>query len=204
MKNIRTAMAILIPVFVTFLCLADGRAEDTLNINQTDISGHALSQASGVIGVNQAAGDNNAQVNARAIVLGDGAPGIAFTDVYQQVQSCSLEEAGYSSNYIGGNALTGVRGIVGINQAAGSGTTEANLVAIGIGIDAMVEAENLLMVTPLQGGEVPEDSERRRSDVIEGHAFKGSSGLVQVNQSAGSANRIANTLAIEIQIVDIP
>ncbi len=181
-------------------------AEDGLIINQTNISGNALSDSRGIIGVNMAAGDENAQVNARAIVIGEGVPVLSDLNIQQRIHNkLTLGSPSYNLDYIGGDAFAGSAGIISINQTAGSGTAQANLVSIGIGGGNAVQAspEQLLMSYGRMEGSL-EGYEGRRSDIIDGNAFSGSHGLVQVNQSAGSANRVFNTVAIQFKVIEIP
>ncbi|MEW6740381.1 MAG: hypothetical protein AB1325_10830 [Nitrospirota bacterium] len=184
-------------------------AGDGLIINQTNISGNALSDSRGIIGVNMAAGDENAQVNARAIVIGEGVPVLSDLNIQQRIHNkLTLGSPSYNLDYIGGDAFAGSAGIISINQTAGSGTAQANLVSIGIGGGNAVQAsqasmEQLLMSYGKVEGSL-EGYEGKRSDIIDGNAFSGSHGLVVVNQSAGSANRVFNTVAIQFKVIEIP
>lgn len=170
--------------------------------NTTELSGEALSGAQGIIGVNMAAGTDNFQVNARVIGIGT-IPSLSIRQdmggrVYGLYLSCHLD-------YIGGNALSGSTGIISVNQASGSGAIQANLVSIGVGTSlmemdlAVASSEELLSI---RGGGRPGGYGPVRSDVIEGSAFAGVNGLVQVNQSAGSGNRVVNSVGILFDVIN--
>lgn len=219
MKNVQIVFAVplMIVLIISFgvqcVCSEEGGSQSAgpsspyTAINTTDLSGRALSGATGVIGVNMTAGDDNAQVNARTITLGQGGPAFSNISVLQKVDAnVTSASPSLHCDYIGGQALTGSRGIVSINQASGSGSAQANLVSLGLGSgsDASLVSGNELLMSYAQtviNPVTPEYGER--SDVISGNAFSGSHGLVQVNQSAGSANRVLNTMAIQFKVIDI-
>lgn len=204
MKSVQTVLALLSLVALTFtagLGVRDAVAGDNL----TDISGQALSGAIGMVGINMAAGDDNVQVNARVIAIGDGAPVFSNIGVDQRVNTKStLESPSSHLDYIGGEAFAGSRGMISINQTAGSGTAQANLVSIGLGAgNATLVSSDQLLISHGDREVNPRGYKGTRSDVIDGHAFAGCQGLVQVNQSAGSANRVLNTVAIRFKTINI-
>jgi len=209
MKKFQTNLlvSLMAPAIISTAIVSTALAEDGLIINQTNISGNALSDSRGIIGVNMAAGDENVQVNARAIVIGEGVPVLSDLNIQQRIHNkLTLGSPSYNLDYIGGDAFAGSTGIISINQTAGSGTAQANLVSIGIGGAGPVSPvsnEGLLMSYGKVEGSL-EGYEGRRSDIIDGNAFSGSHGLVQVNQSAGSANRVFNTVAIQFKVIEIP
>lgn len=199
-------VSLMAPAIISTAMISNVYAGDGLIINQTNISGNAFSDSRGVIGVNMAAGDENAQVNARAIVIGEGSPVLADLNIQQRIHNkLTLGSPSYNLDYIGDDAFAGSAGIISVNQTAGSGTAQANFVSIGIGGGNAVQAspEQLLMSYGRMEGSL-EGYEGRRSDIIDGNAFSGSHGLVQVNQSAGSANRVFNTVAIQFKVIEIP
>lgn len=210
MRSVQTVLTVLSLIVLTFAVYFDVRdavADGDILINQTDISGYAFSNVTGAVGVNMAAGDDNAQVNARAITIGDGAPAFSHIGVHQRVDTnLTLGSPSYHLDYIGGEAFAGSNGIISVNQAAGNGSAQANLVSIGIGfgvVDAKPVSSNELLMSYGRTDDGPQGYSERRFDVIEGNAFSGSQGLVQVNQSAGSANRVLNTIAIQFRAVEI-
>lgn len=217
MKNMQTRLMFL---FLSALVLipVNGMADDSAPltdgsslsdysvVNRTSLDGNALSAPQGVVGVNMAAGDNNAQVNARAIIIGADTRAISNINIRQNVENGSSELLpSYHSDHIGGEAFSASKGIASVNQTAGNGNAQGNLVAIGIGTSdvAAVSGEQLLAYhANLESG--PQEYGGRRSDIIDGRAFAGSQGLVQVNQSAGSSNRVVNTLAVQFNLVNVP
>ena len=128
-------LSLLVLTSVAGWDIRDAAAGGDIVVNETDISGNAFSSAEGAVGVNIAAGEDNLQVNARAIAIGlDGDFVFPFISVHQSTNSESTtESASYSSNNIGDGAFAGSSGIISVNQAAGSGSAQANLVSIGFG-----------------------------------------------------------------------
>lgn len=165
--------------------------------NQTVIEGAAVSDFQGLIGVNMAAGDNHAQVNMHIIGAGNALqPGV----IYQSTQTWDNIPSN-AGDVIGDYAFQSSAGIVSVNQAAGSASAEANLVRIGCGASIPLDATVLRQVVgyapqALKG----ENGESVRTDLIDDHAFENSQGIVQVNQSAGIANAVSNSLVINFSV----
>jgi len=99
----------------------------------SEILGSSFSHSSGLIGVNQAAGAGNQQINAFRMRL--GAPGQALDDsvLSQQnvaapaLSSGSTDDANGTRAVITDNrAFTGSRGVVQLNQSAGVGNRSVN------------------------------------------------------------------------------
>ncbi|QQP94820.1 hypothetical protein [Lysobacter enzymogenes] len=100
------------------------------------LDGNALSNAKGNIGVNVAAGVGNAQGNAMAAsVNSSGTLALASADSEQSATSNLLDSDGrrisldlYAS--LGGSALSGAQGNIGVNVASGVGNLQHNGLAI--------------------------------------------------------------------------
>lgn len=98
-----------------------------------------------------------------------------------------------------GAALRG-SGILGVNQGAGLGNQQINAFRLSVSngpesLDDSVLAQSVALTkvsgsaTPVPGG---------RSVSTDDRAFAGSSGVVQVNQSAGVGNQSMNTLSVRV------
>ena len=97
--------------------------------NLTVIESNSISDFQGLIGVNMAAGDNHAQVNMHLIGVGNSLqPGV----IYQSTQAGD-NIPGEAIDLIEEHAFQSSSGLVSVNQAAGTGSAEANLVRIGYG-----------------------------------------------------------------------
>ncbi|MBR9878389.1 MAG: hypothetical protein GYB17_02615 [Gammaproteobacteria bacterium] len=110
-------------------------ATQTLTTNDATLGGNALQGASGNIGANVAAGDNNQQANDAALSSSDAAT------VFGQAASFSFQSASNNMTDIngspntalmGGNALRDASGNIGVNVAAGVGNAQHNSLAASV------------------------------------------------------------------------
>ena len=161
----------------------------------SSISGGALKGVSGAVNVNIAAGDHNLQSNSGAIAIGSHA--LANNIVVQQVKGNNTLEPDRASVSIRENALSQSTGWISVNQAAGSQNVQSNTMSVALGVrGSSLTSENLSQV--LSGGsgqeQDPDGSLSSRRDVeVESSAFRGTTGVVQVNQSAGRGNATSNS-----------
>ncbi len=100
--------------------------------NNATLGGDAGMDASGNIGINVAAGDNNAQANDAALSASDA------NRVFGQAEAYSAQSASdnHVNNYgspntarMGGGAMSGATGNIGVNIAAGVGNIQQNSLA---------------------------------------------------------------------------
>ncbi|MNZ17206.1 hypothetical protein D3C78_341940 [compost metagenome] len=168
---------------------------DSINTSTIDNSGVGYN---GNFSINQAAGDQQQQANARAIA--NGAPGQATTQIRQRVlTSADLGQAATAN--IDGRSFTNGSGALGVNQSAGAANQQANVMRISIGAvvqsidDSMLSQQN---VTLSQDSGSGSSATGNRQVVTSDQAFAGSRGVVQLNQSAGVGNRMGNTLSIRV------
>ncbi|WP_447749898.1 adhesin [Pseudomonas nicosulfuronedens] len=154
----------------------------------------------GNLGVNQAAGNQNQQSNARALANGTGAH--ASTHQNQQLQLIDPDASLDASASIKGNSFQG-SGVVGVNQGAGLGNQQINALRISTSntasnpqsLDDSVLAQTVA-VTRNSGSPVAMPGQRIVN--TDDQAFAGSVGVVQVNQSAGVGNQSYNNLSIRV------
>lgn len=179
------------------LLLAEPVMQATASLNR---SGQSYQ---GVLMINQAAGDAQQQVNARAIAIGSGANAhaTATTNVKQNTDHLPINPAGMvASASIGGSSFANSNGVVGINQGAGSGNQQINALRItsGLaqGLDDSALAQQSVRPSSISGATEPLSAERIVS--VDDSAFSNSRGVVQLNQSAGVGNRSINSLGIRI------
>jgi hypothetical protein len=88
------------------------------------------------------------------------------------------------STTISGAVLSGATGAVSVNQTSGNGNAQANVVLL---------ASHASPTIRQSAGAAMEQSGAAR---IEGFAFSGSTGILQINQSAGAANVQANVVLL--------
>ncbi|MEB6589445.1 MULTISPECIES: adhesin [Pseudomonas] len=180
------------------LCSASAFAQSPVPvINNADIDSSG-SRYQGNLSVNQAAGDQQQQVNARAIAVGPSAS--ATTQIRQRLDTPAdpLMDARSS---IQGNAFSNGSGALGVNQSAGANTQQANALRISLSAQPQSIDDSVLMqqnVALLNNSDPTDASHGHRQVTTSDQAFTGSRGVVQLNQSAGVGNRMANTLSIRV------
>ena len=170
---------------------------------EASINDQALAGASGAIAVNQAAGDLNLQANLRAIASGEYASAAAMA---RQLRSGDRFDMPRDARVgITGEALSGATGLVSINQASGSGNAEVNLVTAVLAARGIREAnDDGLSFVSASAGEQSSldpgaDSSGSRSVAVEATALHGFSGVLQLNQVAGSGNAASNQLTMDFR-----
>ncbi|AZC50633.1 MULTISPECIES: hypothetical protein [Pseudomonas] len=152
----------------------------------------------GNFNVNQAAGDQQQQTNTRAIAIGTDAQA---TTVVRQKLGTPASSAIDATSSIDGNAFSNGNGVLGVNQGAGANNQMVNAMRVSISAqpqsidDSVLSQQNVAL---LPGSGATEASKGSRQVVTSDQAFTGSRGVIQVNQSAGVGNRMANTLSIRV------
>lgn len=184
----------------TALLISAPAFAETLLENSSLINGNVL-QGQGRIGVNMAAGDQNAQINAAALAVSYGQGAHATLDLEQNVRLTEAEWAHDSTSTITENAFSNVTGVISVNQVSGLGNAQVNAVAIGLGIEGEAITEiGLASATTGYNAELAPIDTGHREARIDDKAFDGSSGLIQVNQLAGSGNATANSFHLNISL----
>ncbi|RCL23242.1 adhesin [Pseudomonas sp. AFG_SD02_1510_Pfu_092] len=156
------------------------------------------SRYQGNLTVNQAAGDLQQQANARAIAVGPAAN--ASTQIRQRLNT-PANPAMDARATIHGDAFSNGSGALGINQSAGANTQQANALSISIGAqpqsidDSVLMQQNVALLN--DSGAIAAPAGHRQVTTSD-QAFTGSRGVIQLNQSAGVGNRMANTLSIRV------
>lgn len=159
------------------------------------IAAGALAGAKGVVGVNEAAGANNAQSNQAAIVTAPS--GAVDTSVAQSAQARARIPSAQAS--IADGALSNVSGVAMVNQAAGAANLQRNSVVIGaaaMGVESVSDSE-LSAASPKQGRvDVSAMAQGERAVRIGNDVLKNASGIAQINQTAGAGNATANSFVL--------
>lgn len=153
----------------------------------------------GSMSVNQAAGNQHQQINARALAIGGDAS--AETDLRQRQVLVDPDRSRNMQSSIGGNAFSKGSGVLGVNQATGAGTQQINSFRASVGarvesVDDSILAQQSVVLSQDSGA--AESEPGARSVITDNRAFAGSSGVVQLSQSAGVGNRTANSLSIRV------
>ncbi|TDV49395.1 hypothetical protein EDF87_10441 [Pseudomonas helmanticensis] len=172
-------------------------AADPGSVNKANIQDSGV-QYRGNFNVNQAAGDQMQQANVKAVAIGTESR--ATTSVMQKIDTPASRSMDASAT-IGGTSFSNGNGILGVNQGAGANNQMANVTRVSISAapqsvdDSALSQQNVALL-PSSGatGTSPGSRQVTTSD----QAFTGSRGVIQVNQSAGVGNRMANTLSIRV------
>ncbi|WP_460421950.1 adhesin [Pseudomonas sp. ZL2] len=182
-------------ILATF-CSAPAFAQPPV-INNANIDSSGK-QYQGNLTVNQAAGDQQQQVNARAIAVGHGAS--ATTQIRQRLRT-HVDPAMDARSGIQGDAFSHGNGALGVNQSAGASNQQANALRISIGAQPQSIDDSVLLqqnVALLNNSDPTDSAPGYRQVTTSDQAFTGSRGVIQLNQSAGVGNRTANTLSIRV------
>lgn len=180
-----------------FLCSVSVLAADPSTVNNANIDS-AVRNYNGVASVNQAAGDAQQQANGRAIAIGGNAQA---TTQFRQTVNAFVDPSQAAAASITGNAFTNGNGALGVNQAAGAANQQVNSMRISVSAipqnvdDSVLSQQNVAL--PVNSGS-KDATTGNRQVVTSDQAFAGSRGVVQMSQSAGVGNRIANTLSIRV------
>lgn len=184
-------------VLPLLLCSVTALAADPSTVNNANIDS-AVRNYRGVASVNQAAGDAQQQANGRAIAIGSNAQA---TTQFRQTVNAFVDPSQAASASITGNAFTNGNGALGVNQAAGAANQQVNAMRISVSAipqsvdDSVLSQQNVAL--PVNSGSMDATTGSRQV-VTSDQAFAGSRGVVQMSQSAGVGNRIANTLSIRV------
>lgn len=176
--------------------------------DHADIAADTGTHASGRIAVNQAAGAGNAQANLAAMANGASIEQ-ARVDARQATQAGDRSRAARA--HIGTDAFAQSSGLLSVNQAAGSGNAQLNLFALGghasasaaqqvsdVLYDSALDDRALSSVTGDNAGRPIGTAPPARDARIDAGAFRGSAGVVQVNQTAGVGNASVNAIVLQL------
>lgn len=154
----------------------------------------------GRIAVNQAAGAGNAQANLAA--LAHAQEGLGLADTHSDQRATNTRRAVAADAAIGGGAFDGVSGALSLNQAAGDSNLQLNTLSIGSGGASLVAlADDAALADTATTGTSTERTATATPDrraVIDLDAFRGSQGVVQVNQTAGVGNLSTNAIVLQL------
>lgn len=174
-------------------------AADPSMISRSLIEDSAI-DTQGLVGVNVGAGDLHQQINGRAIAI--GLQGSARLQLQQELELQNLDLNQDAHAHLLGESFSRSSGLIGINQAAGTGNQQINAFRLSHGrqqrqdLDDSVLAQQL--VAPAQPSGATEQPRGGRVVMTDDKAFAGSRGVVQLNQSAGVGNQSVNSLSMTV------
>jgi hypothetical protein len=165
------------------------------------IDGDALSNVHGRVTINMAAGDSNRQINSGSLAINQrGGLATALTTSHQAIVSTAATPADLSTALINDKAFTDSTGAISINQASGSLNYQANGLAFAFGSGVEAVSESVLSGTTSGRGLIDAElTTGTEMASIADTAFVESRGLIQINQSAGSKNKTANSFTFQLE-----
>ncbi|WP_395607751.1 adhesin [Pseudomonas sp. B22129] len=180
-------------LLATFICSA--AMADSNNNSTIDNSGK---QYNGVVLINQGAGDQQQLSNNVALSAGRNAQ--SNISVTQKISGAPADRSLNANASIQGNSFSNGSGALSVNQSAGAQNQMINAVRISVNAgpqsidDSVMSQQNVALATDSGLNATTGSRQVTTSD----QAFTGSRGVVQVNQSAGVGNRVANTLNLRL------
>ncbi|GGB40805.1 hypothetical protein GCM10011502_12670 [Oceanisphaera marina] len=164
------------------------------NVNR--IEPNTLNEASGFVGINVAAGDNNIQANNTSIALGKNAQTLNRSFM----QTTTSADTGSANVSMGANTLTNARGLISVNQVAGSGNAQLNDIALAFGDNIQMLSDISLSIRPpATNNSNDNDDINNKTVYLDNNSLKGATGTIQLNQIAGNGNIAVNRVSMPIQ-----
>jgi hypothetical protein len=163
-------------------------------VDSTDISDGSFAGSKGLLSVNEAAGVVNQQNNSALVTDVPGTLNV------EQSSTGNETPANRVIARIGSLAFSSSSGVMQVSEASGVGNLQANAAFIGINASSSEALTGISLSqmrstqVPTPGGLVPFQGEA----TISPSAFANSSGVVQVDQTAGNNNIAANLLSLHV------
>lgn len=165
--------------------------------------GPALQHTTGVVTLNQTAGEGNVQQNSAALAESEG-HSVASVDAQQATERLTPQASQILAADILSGAFDDSFGVHLINQSAGAGNSQFNGAALAVG------GVSALAIVQLDDSQLQEQSTGAAADSLPNEggamvstsadlapdAFEGARGLFLVNQAAGNNNATANTFTL--------
>lgn len=125
--------------------ISENVADNDLLDNDASIGSDVASGASGNLGFNVAAGDNNAQDNAAALSAADASFSFGMADAEVFVNQSGMNNMTTNNGVtntagIGGNAFGGAAGNIGVNVVSGNNNEQKNALAASVATSAYATA----------------------------------------------------------------
>ena len=166
-----------------------------LNDVQSLIGSGAVTGATGVVAINEAAGLDNAQANQGVITNGQ----MPFNLIGSSQSASTNAKTTAARSDIGSNAFSNTSGLIEVNQSAGVGNLQRNSALIGAApVEGEIVADGVLSATTAKnGGSVGSGQNHDAREVSIGpDALRNVSGIVQINQAAGTGNVSSNSFVL--------
>jgi hypothetical protein len=191
---LRPMIALALLGCVSFAAQAQGVPTQLTDL-QSLIGSGVANGATGVVAINEAAGLDNAQANQGVITNGL----VPFNLISSSQSASTNAKTTAARSDIGSNAFSNTSGRIEVNQSAGVGNLQRNSALIGAApVEGEIVADGVLSATTAKnGGSVGSGQNHDAREVsIGSDALKNVSGIVQINQAAGTGNVSSNSFVL--------
>ena len=199
MKTLPSRQPLRSPIVLALLgCVSFAAHAQTLPAlvdAQSLIGSGVANGAMGVVAVNEASGLDNVQAN-QGVLMNGPAP-LNLTGSVQSASADARTTAAKSD--IGSNAFSNTSGLIEVNQSAGVANLQRNSAVIGSApVEGEIVADGVLSATTAKNGGtgVSGENHSAREVSIGPDALKNVSGIVQINQAAGTGNVSSNSFVL--------
>lgn len=187
--------------------------------NQSTSIGNALQGTTGIVTINQSAGNLNNQAIAAFLSVSESAtyPNVLATAILQN-NTLETTNAFYSVS-IGPQAFQGGQGLVAVNQVAGNMNNQLTTLAVSVGRQpgpngsanvafttgtgtALVALSNaqLTQIVASQNNQVTNNGSLTARAQLEDGAFQDFKGVAAVTLTAGNLNQVMHHVALQISV----
>ena len=173
-------------------------------LDASSIGGQVAQGAQGITSLNTAAGDANQQANLHAFALGTHTQVLLQARQHTDSNSATNTPLKASAS-ISGHAYDNGRGIASINQVSGNGNTQLNGVVAQLASQGIREATDGSLsatVSASARGQTLTNPHAQaggtRNVAVDPSAMEGFTGVMQLNQVAGSGNASDNVLLMSV------
>jgi hypothetical protein len=163
---------------------------------QSLIGSGVANGAVGVVAINEASGLDNAQTN-QGVMTNGQVPLLSLIGSSQSASANAKTTAARSD--IDSNAFSNTSGLIEVNQSAGVGNLQRNSAMIGSApVEGEIVADGVLSATTAKNSSPVGSSQNHdaREVSIGPDALKSVSGIVQINQAAGTGNVSSNSFVL--------
>jgi hypothetical protein len=195
-QSLRSLRPLLVLALLGASCAAQAQTTPSAMVDvQSVIGAGAVTGATGVVAINETSGLDNVQAN-QGVLMNGPAP-LNLTGSLQGASSSAKTTAARSD--IGNNAFSNTAGLLEVNQSAGVANLQRNSAVIGAApVEGEIVADGVLSATTAKNGSPARltDNHDAREVSIGTDALKNVSGIVQINQAAGTGNVSSNSFVL--------
>jgi hypothetical protein len=186
-----------------------GNRVEEQNISRSTLFENSGRDNFGIVNINQDAGNLNNQANVTVLAIlqggthvGSAVHGLDVAPTAARADNTAITSGGHRENRIA-SSFTGTVGLVNANQSVGNLNSQANLVALSLGVLAVPEfallGDSALGEVAARNSVIREGPGGSRVDVVT-DSFGGYRGVALVSQVSGDLNVVRNTATISVMV----